>query len=142
LLLLDANILLYAWDESAPHHSKTHAWLTATVQAGESIGLPWVSLWAFVRIVSNPKLMANPLPLEEAFAVMNEILSIPRAVVVQPGPKHAELLRSVATSTQSSGSKLTDASLTALAMEYGATLASTDHDFSRFPSLKWVNPLN
>jgi uncharacterized protein len=34
-----------------------------------------------------------------------------------------------------------DAVLAAIAMEHGATLFTTDRDFSRFSRLKWRNPL-
>jgi predicted nucleic acid-binding protein len=44
-------------------------------------------------------------------------------------------------SAQVSGLLVTDAALAALAIENGATLCTTDHDFARFPGLKWINPL-
>jgi predicted nucleic acid-binding protein len=40
-----------------------------------------------------------------------------------------------------SGGLTTDAHLAALAIEYQAELFSNDSDFSRFPGLRWTDPL-
>jgi toxin-antitoxin system PIN domain toxin len=142
MILLDANILIYTYDLDSPHHGTARRWLKEQVQASETIGLPWISLWAFLRITTNPRIHQSPFPLAEAFRILREILQIPRAVVVQPGPDHVEILERMASTGQISGSRLTDASLAALAVEHGAVLASTDRDFARFPGLKWINPLD
>lgn len=142
MIVLDANILLYAYDDRSVHHEPVRAWLQEQLRARESIGLPWVSLWAFLRISTNRRITRSPLTIQEACAVVREVLSIPRAVVLQPGTQHVEILERVAAGGQAGGPRLADAILAALAIEHGARLASTDADFSRFTGLKWVNPLD
>jgi predicted nucleic acid-binding protein len=34
-----------------------------------------------------------------------------------------------------------DAVLAAIALEHGATICTTDRDFSRLPAVKWTNPI-
>lgn len=140
MTILDANILLYAYDRSSVSHTRVIEWLETQFQAREAIGLPWISLWAFLRIATNPRINQSPLSLKEAFAVIHEIQQMPRAVIVQPGSQHAEILERLAIEAQANGSRITDAVLAAIAIEHGAKLASTDRDFSRFQGLKWINP--
>jgi toxin-antitoxin system PIN domain toxin len=142
MTILDANVLLYAYDETSAQHPKVSIWLTEQIARREVIGLPWISLWAFLRVATNLRIQRTPLSLSEAFEVIEEIQRIPNAVIVQPGPLHAGILRSVATTGQATGPRMTDAILAALAVEHGAKLASTDQDFARYAELNWVNPLN
>lgn len=141
MTVLDANILLYAYNSESAHHADVRKWLEAQIRAKEALGLPWISLWAFLRISTNPRLSSPPLSLNEAFAIVHEILGMPRASVISPGRAHADLLERVSVEAQAGGARMTDATLAALAIEHGAKLASTDRDFARFKELKWVNPL-
>jgi len=61
---------------------------------------------------------------------------------VQPGPRHASILERLAIEGGAAGARFTDAVLAAIAIEQGATLASTDRDFNRFTGLKWTDPLS
>ncbi len=142
MTILDANVLLYAYDQSSPHHHEVRTWLTEQIRSREVIGLPWQSLWAFLRVATNARIQRFPLSLPVAFAVIHEVLHMPRSTVVNPGPLHAEILERIAMAGQASGSRITDATLAALAVEHGAKLASTDRDFGRFTELRWVNPLD
>ena len=142
MTILDANILLYAYDEAAPQNAKTKSWLKGRVENYELIGLPWVSLWAFLRIATNARIQRNPLSLDKAFEKIENMQQLPGATILQPGPRHAEILRRVAGAGMANGPRMTDAVLVALAVEHGATLASTDLDFARFKDVRWVNPLD
>ena len=94
-----------------------------------------------MRLSTNPRVLAKPKTPKEAFQIVREWLALPGVVVVQPGPRHAELLERLVVDNRAAGPLTTDAALAALAIEHGATLASTDRDFSRFPDLRWVNPI-
>lgn len=142
MTVLDANILLYAYDSDCKEHGRISAWLSDQFRSGEAIGLTWIALWAFLRISTNTRINRSPLPLEEAFEVIREIQQMPRANLIQPGPEHAVILERLARGAQAHGPRFTDATLAAIAVENGAKLASTDRDFSRFRELKWVNPLD
>ena len=142
MLLLDANILLYAYDTHAPHHRRVHQWLSGRIEEGAVLGLPWVSMWAFLRIATNARLQRTPPPMEVCFRALRDLVSLPGASVGEPGPQHLGILEPVSREGQATGPRMTDAVLAALAVEYGATLVSTDRDFSRFRDLRWLNPLD
>jgi toxin-antitoxin system PIN domain toxin len=139
--IIDANLLLYAYNADAPQQAAAANWLKELLQSGEIVGLPWVTAWAFLRICTNARIWTNPLSAEQAFGIVAEWWKQPDVISLQPGPRHHEILEQLATTHNATGSLLTDAVLAALAIENGATLASTDQDFSRFRSLRWTNPL-
>lgn len=142
MVILDANILLYAYDDKSAEHARVREWLDQQLKANEAIGLPWISLWAFLRIATNPRVTRTPLALAEAFEIIEEIQAMPRAMLVQPGPHHIEILQRLAMAAHAAGPRITDATLAAIAIEHGAKLASTDRDFARFQGLNWINPLD
>lgn len=142
MTIIDANLLLYAYNADAPQHSAAARWLAELVQGGEPVALPWVTLWAFLRISTNPRIWDNPLPSARAFAIVNEWLALPGVVVLPPGPRHLELLERLVLEHKAAGPLVTGAILASLAFETGATLASTDQDFGRFQGLQWVNPIS
>lgn len=142
MTLLDANLLLYAYNTDAPQQPAAAHWLTELLDSSEPIGLPWVTIWAFLRIATNSRIRSNPLSAKRAFAILEEWIAQPGVVVLQPGPRHMEILKRLILEYSVTGPLVTDAILAALAIENGALLASTDQDFRRFAELRWINPLN
>jgi toxin-antitoxin system PIN domain toxin len=142
MIILDANVLVYAYNKDAPQHIPVARWLNGVLDSGDTIGLPWPTMWAFVRICTNPRILPNPLPAKEAFRIVGEWLEQPAVKVIDPGPCHAEILEALVLQCSAAGALLTDAVLAALALEYGAALASTDQDFRRFPEVRWIDPLH
>ncbi len=142
MTLIDVNLLLYAYDLHSPQHARAVRWLKDLLECGEPIALPWVTVWAFIRISTNSRIWPNPRSASEAFAVIREWLAHPAVVSLQPGPRHLEILESLVTRNSATGPLASDAVLAALAIENGALLASSDQDFSRFSGLRWVNPLS
>ncbi|MBS1827860.1 MAG: type II toxin-antitoxin system VapC family toxin [Acidobacteria bacterium] len=140
MTLLDVNILLYAYNPQSQHHERVRPWLEALLSSTD-VGIPWISLWGFLRIVTNPRLSMQAARPEAALAVVRDLIARPNVHLVEPGRAHVRILEEMILEGQSSGSRTTDAVLAALAIENGATLASTDKDFSRFPKLKWLNPI-
>jgi toxin-antitoxin system PIN domain toxin len=140
--LVDANVLLYAYNADAPRQRAAANWLAKLLKTGETIALPWVTIWAFIRIGTNSRIWTNPLSSKEAFRIVGEWLGQPGVVALNTGPLHAEILERLVNSYGITGPLVTDAVLAALAMEHGAVLASTDQDFRRFPDLRWINPLS
>ena len=141
MTVLDANVLLYAYNADSPEHVAARARLAGLLASRDWVGLTWLTLWAFLRISTNPRLFPRPLALHEAFDIVRGLLALPSVVVIQPGARHFDLLERLAVENQAGGPLMTDAALAALAIEHGAVLASTDRDFSRFPGLRWLNPL-
>ena len=141
MTIVDVNLLLYAYNSDAPQHPASSRWLNELLESGAPIGLPWVTIWAFLRLATNSRVWTNPLPAKQAFAIVEEWTAQPGIIIVQPGPRHAEILKRIVLEYGVTGPLVTDAILAALAIENGATLASTDQDFRRFSELRWINPL-
>jgi toxin-antitoxin system PIN domain toxin len=139
--LVDANLLLYAVDESSPHHAAARAWLEERLSGSETFGLAWSVLLAFVRLTTNPRVFDSPLTLEESLDLVDSWLEQPNATVVSPTDRHSALLRELLTPLGTAGNLASDAHLAALSIEHGAELCSADRDYARFPRVRWVNPL-
>ncbi len=139
--LLDANILLYAYDRGSPHHSACRAWFEAVLNAEETVALTWQTILAFVRITTNPKATRRPLAGPVACAIAGSWLSRPNVTVLAPGGRFWDIFRGQVLEAQISGPLVTDAALAALALENGAVLCSTDRDFRRFKDLRVLDPL-
>ena len=142
MIIVDANLLVYAANHSAPEHEGARRWLDARLSGTARVGLPWASLVGFVRIVSNPTILRRAVTPGEAWRQVEEWLACEVAWVPQPGARHGEVLRDLLRSRSMISRLVPDAHLAALAIEHGVTLCSTDGDFARFAGLKWENPLS
>ena len=142
MTLLDANILLYAYNADCPQHRTVAPWLKVLISGSDVIGLPWPTIWAFLRISTNPRVWPNPITGSAAFQIIRTLMSLPGVMGIPPGPRHAEILEKVVTQAGATGALMSDAVMAAMAIENGATLASTDRDFNRFKDLRWINPLD
>ena len=141
MILVDANILLYAEDSVHPRHQQARTWWDEQLSGAGTVCLCWTVLSAFIRIGTNPRVFEHPLSLEQALARVQSWLDQPCTRVVLPTERHWTVFKQVLTDGQAVANLVTDAHLAALAIEYGCELASTDSDFARFPKLKWRNPL-
>ena len=141
MILVDANLLLYAVNSAAAEHRAARDWLDARLSGTEEVGFPWPVMLAFLRIATHPGLFPRPLSIQTATGKIEAWLGQPVARVVDPSADHLGRFLELLRLTQCSGNLVQDAHLAALAIEQGATLCSTDADFSRFPGLKWLNPL-
>lgn len=141
MIVLDANILLYAYDSASPHHPKARLWIEESLSGTTTVGLPWQTISAFLRIMTNPKLPGERFALEEAVRLVDSWLEQPNVRLLAPTEDHWLLFRQMILEGQASGALAADAQLAALTMEYGGVLFTTDRDFARFPGLRWTNPL-
>lgn len=141
MILLDANVLLYAYNASSEHHERCRSWFEAALDGTEQVGLPWQTILAFIRIATNPRVFQRPLGPVEAVAIVDEWLACPRVLVVHPSERYWPLLKTQLVDAQVSGPLVSDAALASLALEQGARLCTTDRDFARFRGLKTVDPL-
>lgn len=139
--LLDLNLLLHAFDEASPRHAQARPWVAEALSGTETVALPWTVLLGFVRLSTRAAIFTDPLSVDEAFEVVDGWLSQPAATVVQETPRHLAVLRQLLAPLGTAGNLTTDAHLAALAIEHGAELFSCDADFSRFPGLRWTDPL-
>ena len=141
MIILDANLLLYAYDRTSEWHAKARPWIEEVFSGSEPVGLPWQTVTAFLRIVTNPRLGGERLPAAKAAEIVDQWLQQPNVRPLSPGDGHWRLLREIIVSGQAYGPLGSDAHLAALAIEWGGVLHTTDRDFARFPGLRWTNPL-
>lgn len=141
MILVDANLLLYAYHPRAGQHEASRAWLEAALSGPDLVRFAWLTLWAFLRIATNPRVFERPLSTAEADAAVSSWLERPVAGILEPGERHWDILRSLMRDGQTIGPLVMDAVVAAIALEHGATLYTTDRDFSRFAELRWTNPL-
>ena len=139
--LIDANLLLYAYNPRSEFHAVSRAWLEAMLNGSELTRFTWATLWAFVRISTNPRVFERPLSVREAAKAVDSWIAQPNTGILEPGENHWAILRPLLEKSQASGPLVTDAALAAIAIEHGATLFTTDRDFSRFPGLRLANPI-
>jgi toxin-antitoxin system PIN domain toxin len=141
MILLDANLLIYAVNADAPLNRKAKSWLESALSGQETVGFPWDVPLAFLRLTTRPGLFRRPLAVDTAFDLVASWLDQPSATIVHPGPRHLQLVRELLRPLGTGGNLTSDAHLAALAIEHGAELCSSDSDFARFHGLKWRNPL-
>jgi toxin-antitoxin system PIN domain toxin len=141
MILVDANLLLYAEDASNPRNAAARAWWDARLSSADPVLLSWETITAFLRIGTNPRVFQRPLTMAEAVARVESWLAQPCVRLARPTERHWEVLRGFLAEGQAVANLVMDAHLAALAHEHGAELCSCDADFSRFPALAWSNPL-
>ena len=142
MILVDANILLYAEDQLSPGHAAARSWWDAQLSKDSPVCLCWTVLGAFIRIGTNPRVFEHPLSLDQAISRVQSWLDQPCTRVVRPTERHWTVFRKMLLEGQAVANLVTDAHLAALAVEHGCELISTDSDFSRFHGIRWRNPLN
>lgn len=138
--VVDANVLLYAVNTDALHHTPSRSWLDHALGGADTVGLSWLVLLAFVRLSTKPGLFENPFETDEALDQVDAWIAAPGAVVVSPGPAHPDLLRRALLDVGVGGNLVNDAHLAALALEHHADVVSYDNDFSRFAGVRWRTP--
>lgn len=141
MILVDANLLIYAYVPELPQHEAARSWWEEQLNTAPRVGLPWPSLLAFVRLVTNPRVFERPASIEEAWGRVEEWLNLPSVWIPLPTERHPEVLEELMRRAVDRAQLVPDAHLAALAIENGLILCSTDGDFARFPGLRWQNPL-
>lgn len=139
-MIVDANVLVYTADSSAPQHQRAVEWLEESLSGPVSVGLPWSSLIAFVRVTTHPRLSAQPLTVRQAWHFVTEWLQVPVVWSPVPTADHARVLGELLARSGATGNLVHDADLAALAVTYGVPVVSADSDFARFAGVRWVNP--
>ncbi|CAN5402825.1 type II toxin-antitoxin system VapC family toxin [soil metagenome] len=140
MLLVDANVLLYAVNEDAPRHVQTRTWLSEHLVGRDPVGFAWIALLAFIRVSTLPGLSPRPLAVEDALDIVADWLAAPASTTVQPTARHPTILRGLLLEAGTAGNLTGDAHLAALAIEHGATVCTYDRDFERFPGVRCLMP--
>jgi toxin-antitoxin system PIN domain toxin len=141
LIVVDANILLYAYDSASSRHAGARAWVEHAFSDTVPVALPWQTIGAFLRVMTNVRLPGERFTAQEAAAIVDRWLEQPNVQALAPGEQHWPLFRKMLVEGQAPGALVSDAHLAALTIECGGVLHTTDRDFARFPGLRWANPL-
>jgi toxin-antitoxin system PIN domain toxin len=141
MILCDANLLLYAYNADSADHAKAKEWLESELSGQSLFCFSWQTITAFIRISTNRRAFPQPLSIVEAVEIVSDWLGRPQCRVLTETEQHWEILTGLLTKEKAVGPLVMDAHLAALAVEHGATLATTDRDFARFSGLKMINPL-
>ncbi len=142
MIIPDINLIVYAHDETVAVHGKAREWWEKTITGPEVVGIPWVCVLGFVRLLSDPRVVEHPAPAVDLMARMERVLGLSTVRPAVPGVKHAATMRRLFNETGATGRLTTDVHLAALAIDLSAVLASNDTDFARFSELRWTNPIN
>lgn len=142
MILPDVNLLIYAFNLSAPQHDKAARWWEAQINSGVQIGVCWPVFQAFVRLLTGRHIVEDPYTAEDLFAIADEWWRRPNLELVGPSRETYRLFRELMENQNLSGSAATDALIAAYTLEHRGTLHSNDTDFLRFPGLRVVNPLS
>lgn len=137
--LPDVNVLVYSVNRSAQYHAAARRWLDDAWDAPGPVVFCWTTLKGFVRLATHPRVMSQPLPISETAQIVRDWLAHPNAQLLEPGPRHAEIFLGLIEKVGAAGNLTTDAHLAALALEHKLTVFTFDHDFGRFPGLRWTN---
>jgi toxin-antitoxin system PIN domain toxin len=138
--LVDANLLLYAVNESDDRHESARTWLDEALNGTETVGFTWIVVLAFLRLVTKVGLFPRPLPVPDAVAIMRAWLEQDTSVVVEPTPRHLDVLAGLLATVGTGGNLTSDAHLAAVALEHDATIVTYDTDFARFAGVSWFRP--
>jgi toxin-antitoxin system PIN domain toxin len=141
MILCDVNVLVYAYRAEAQDHERYAAWLREAIASEQAYGVSELVLSGFLRIVTHPRVMRQPAPIDSALAFAQVLRAQPNAVRLEPGPRHWEIFERLCRAAGATGNLVPDAYLAALAIEHGAEFITTDRDFARFQSLRWRHPL-
>lgn len=141
MVIVDANVLIYAVNADSAHHETARTWLDEALSKPGGVGLPWIVLLAFIRIVTNARVMPFPMSLEDALGQIEAWLSSPAALIVEPTPRHLTVLASLLRDSKTGANLVNDAHIAAMALDRNATVVSFDRDFGRFAGLSHQVPM-
>jgi uncharacterized protein len=141
VLIPDLNLLVYAFNSDASHHRPSAQWWEDSLNGDERIGVPWLVLMGFIRLLSGKAVMKNPYPVKDLFQITKEWFQLPNVILLEPTVRTYDLMEKLMVSMSLPGSMATDTFIAATAIEHDASLCTNDTDFSRFHSLKTLNPL-
>ena len=141
MIVPDLNLLVYAYSDGAPYHDSAKRWWEGLVNGVERVGVPWVVATGFVRLMTHPRVLVHPASPEQAVDYVQEWFQFPHVTPINPGIEHLAHFRRSLTAAGVGANLVTDSHIAALAIEFQAEVHTNDTDFSRFPGLRWRNPL-
>lgn len=140
MMMPDVNVLIYAFRADFTQHSPAKRWLDGVVRSRAAFAVSQLVLSAVVRVTTGPRFTGEPSTLEEAFGFCRDLMIQPQCHLVEPGEGHWDIFERLCRETNTTGPRVTDAWLAALAIEHDCEWVTYDRDYARFPGLKWRVP--
>jgi uncharacterized protein len=141
MIVPDANVLIYAHDERSPCHARAKKWWTKVLRESEPVGIPWVVILAFTRLLTHPQICENPLSINQVRAVVMSWFQFPQVRLLSQSEQALVRFFDLLDEAGSGGNLATDALIALQTLENSATVYSNDRDFDRFAGVRRVNPL-
>ena len=141
MIVPDINLLVYAHNAADPQHSAAKKWWENCINHSEPVGMPWIVMSGFIRIMTHPRILESPMPTTDATACVKTWLNQASVIVLEPGKRFPTIFFNFLEDLGSAGNLTTDAHIAALAVEKQAEVHSGDADFARFSGLSWKNPI-
>lgn len=138
--LVDTNVLVYAVDPLSTHHARANRWLDSEISSGRKVYMPWLALIGFIRLTTQRATATNPLPADDALAIVRAWTGNANVICPHPDSQHLDRVAKLLAATAAGGNLVNDAHLAALAIQHEAAVVSFDNDFSRFPDVRWLQP--
>ena len=141
MIIPDVNVLVGAFRADADRHAGLRDWLEDVVAGPDVLALSDAVLGGVVRVLTHTRIFAVPTPLGTALDQVAALRGADGVVRVTPGPRHRDIVDRLCRDGDARGNLVADAQHAALAVEHNAVWMTLDHDFARFPGLRWANPL-
>jgi uncharacterized protein len=141
MILIDANVLVYAKRQDSPDHTKFRTWLEEIILSDSPFGMSELVLSSVFRILTHPRIFSKPTQLDEALEYVHSLHEQPGCVLISPGEHHWGIFSRLCKAAGAKGNLVSDAYFAALAIESGAEWITADRDYARFPGLRWRHPL-
>lgn len=142
MIIPDTNLLVYAYDAMSPRHARARSWWEDALSGGEPVGIPWIVILAFVRLMTHPTLSENPMTVAQAREAVAAWLALPHVRLLTTTPASFEHFFDLLSAAGTGGNLSTDAMIAALSVEHGGCVHTNDRDFARFHGVVWRNPLD
>jgi toxin-antitoxin system PIN domain toxin len=141
VILADVNVLVYAFDQSSARHEEYRSWLSGALTSEDGFALVDTVLMGFVRIVTHPKIFARPSPTGAAIEFADTVANAGNGVWVHSSAASRRAFSELSRTDHAiRGNLVPDAYLASLAIANGASLATADRGFARYPRLRWFDP--
>lgn len=137
---VDANVLVYASNEAEPVHETAQRLIGSLAEGPEIVYLFWPTILGYLRIVTHPSLLPNPLKPAEAISNVESLICAPH--VRTPGEGEGFWRLYLATRNEADrGNDIPDGHLAALMRQHGVgTIYTRDRDFRRFDGIAVEDP--
>lgn len=141
MIVVDTNLLVFAYDSQAPRHAAARLWWEAALSGVEPVGVPWVVVLAFTRLLTHPTICDRPVTAATVRGIVATWLAQPQVRLLAPSDRTMETFFTLLDAAGTGGNLATDALIAAHAIEHAGVVHSDDRDFGRFAGLRWRNPL-